>query len=334
MFRQDPCRSRRELFDREEELNQLVKALKSNVWVAILGPRMAGKTSLAYVGANLLEDFSVVYVDLRGTYTMKKAAERILNSLPQSKLESLLERIKGIRIGKFGIELKDSSAVDVMERLFSELHNGIVILDEVQDVIYGVNHFLNLLARIRNSKRDINFVFTGSSIGLMRSLLEPSPKSPLYGRTPIKIELKPWDFKTAYAFLEKGLRECNVDYTGSEISETINELGTLPGWLNFYGLRRCLGKSHEKALEESTTEGVKVAKMELENLLKNRPAWARLVLRSLAFGARWHEMLELGASKAGLLKFLKTLQNLYLISKEGEVYRISDPIYRRASREL
>ncbi|MFA4647834.1 hypothetical protein P8X24_11425 [Pyrococcus kukulkanii] len=111
-------------------------------------------------------------------------------------------------------------------------------------------------------------------------------------------------------------------------------MGTLPGWLSFYELRRCTGIPHKKALEEAIGEGVKVARGELENILRNRPEWARKVLRAMAFGAKWSELLKLGPSKSGLYKFLTTLQKLYLVSKKGNLYVISDPIYRKTCLEL
>jgi len=42
------------LFDRDEELELALKCVRSGVWIAILGLRMSGKTSLAKVVANEL----------------------------------------------------------------------------------------------------------------------------------------------------------------------------------------------------------------------------------------------------------------------------------------
>jgi len=83
LFRQGPCEKRDELFDREEELGRTIEALRNNVWVAILGMRMSGKTSLAKVSANILskEGFSYIYVDLRGTSSVSGMSRRIINSI-------------------------------------------------------------------------------------------------------------------------------------------------------------------------------------------------------------------------------------------------------------
>lgn len=109
----------------------------------------------------------------------------------------------------------------------------------------------------------------------MKTLLNPTPRNPLYGRTPIKIELKHWDEETARTYLETGLTECRVKYTNKEINQVIHTLGTLTGWLSFYGLRRCTGLPHRRSLEEAETEAMKIALKEIQNALKNRENWAK-----------------------------------------------------------
>ncbi|AEH25154.1 Archaeal ATPase family protein [Pyrococcus yayanosii CH1] len=329
MFLQGPCHRREELYDREEELEAITKALKNNAWVAILGPRMAGKTSLAIVSANITGK-KVVYVNFKGAESLRDATVRILNALGGSKLMG----IKRIKLGPIEVEREIEKPSLLLEEILLGLKKSVVIFDEIQDVKQGVNKFLNVLSIVRNTKRDVEFIFTGSAIGLMDSLLNPDPKNPLYGRSPIKVEIGPWDIQTAINFIESGLSECRVEYTTKEISEVVEELGTLPGWLSFYGLRRCTGMRHREALEDAIGEGVKVARGELENLLRSRPEWARKALRAMAFGAKWSELLKLGASKSGLHNFLSVLKKLYLVSKKGNLYVIADPIYRKACLEL
>lgn len=338
-FLQYPCESRDELFDREEELELGLKCVRSGVWVAILGLRMSGKTSLAKVIANEArrDGFTPIYVNLVGVRGVRDSAERILASVPKGLLEKL-EEFRGFLEalgGRIGVEFKlkpSISSTRVLEKLFFELSKRgklVVILDEVQEIKGGVYHFLALLCRLRTSTRNLVFIFTGSAIGLMRTLLNPTPRSPLYGRTPIKIELRHWDEETARAYLEAGLTKCGVRYTGGELNEVILTLGTLPGWLSFYGLRRCMGLSHRRSLEEARLEAEKIVLEEVQSILRNRERWARKVLRMVCYGARWSELLrEAGASKEALRSLLQTLKNLYLVEEEGGLYRVTDPLYR------
>jgi len=339
LFRQGPCEKRDELFDRDEELKRTVEALKNNIWVAILGMRMSGKTSLAKVAANVLkkEGFSHIYVDLRGANKVSDMSRRIVESIPKSFLDRMGDYLEKIKVWEVEISLRKVSRTRTMEELLTELSRKgklLVILDEVQEVRGGINHLLLMLARLRNSARNLSFLFTGSSIGLMDTLLNPSRKNPMYGRSPIEIELGPWPEKTAFQFLKEGLEKCSVKHSDDEIEEAVKVLGTLPGWLSFYGIRRCLGKSHEDSLRDSESEAVDIALEELRNAIKERGEWTRIVLRTIAaYGARWSDF-DVDVSDSTLSDFLKMLKKLYIISEESGTYIIPDPIYRRAALRL
>lgn len=98
-FDQRPRTLSEQLFGRDEEVEKLFRALEAGSWVAILGPRMVGKTSLALAGANEFAQengYSVILVDLRDTETFREATEKILSRLPRSILNSILEYISRI----------------------------------------------------------------------------------------------------------------------------------------------------------------------------------------------------------------------------------------------
>ena len=306
---------------------------------------MSGKTSLAKVVANELrkEGFESLYVNLIGVGGVRACAERILSSIPKSFLEHF-ESLKvfleflNIRVGGEVKLSRTTSSTRVLEQLFLELSRKkklIVVLDEVQEVKGGIKQFLALLYRLRTTTKNLTFVFTGSAIGLMKTLLNPTPTNSLYGRSPIKIELRAWNDETALKYLEKGLSECRVSYKDEGLREAIFTLGTLPGWLSFYGLRRCVGLSHERSLREAERESIKIAESEVSSILKARGDWAKRALRMMAYSARWSEILkETSISTRTLRDFLQALKNLYLITEEEGIYRISDPIYRKAILRL
>lgn len=52
LFDLKPKESRRELFDRDEEYQELKRLVDSGLWVAVVGKRMTGKTSLLKTFAN------------------------------------------------------------------------------------------------------------------------------------------------------------------------------------------------------------------------------------------------------------------------------------------
>lgn len=81
LFNLNPKESPKELFGREKELEELIRLTKAKRWVAVLGPRMVGKTSLLKVAGAELEKakIKVVYVNLwgaKGTNGLLRALAR------------------------------------------------------------------------------------------------------------------------------------------------------------------------------------------------------------------------------------------------------------------
>lgn len=58
-----------------------------------------------------------------------------------------------------------------------------VVFDEARDLL--VNYAFELFKKVWNTC-DIKIVFTGSMVGLIAGLLEPTPGSPLYRRRSAK----------------------------------------------------------------------------------------------------------------------------------------------------
>ena len=340
-FDQRPRKEPDSLFGRDEEVEKLSRALESRSWVAVLGPRMVGKTSLAWAGANAFarkHGYRVVFVDLRDTDTFRGATEKILGRLPESTLGRLSKHISEVSTSAFGagvaVKLKENtSARQALVDALSTLRDTVIILDEVQNIQQGVPHFLKALGSIFNENDSLLLIFTGSYAGVVRKLFESTHEDPLFGRMPIEIRLSPWSEDVAENFLETGFKRLGIAYTRGELREVIRKLGTLPGWLNLYGVRRYIERDHERALRTATVVAVKEAQKELEHLLEGRTPKARAVIKLLAFGATWGELLETGITKGALSHLLAILTDeLFILDKdESGVYYFSDPIYRRAA---
>jgi len=89
----------------------------------------------------------------------------------------------------------------------------------------------------------------------MKTLLEPGPSSPLYGRSPAKLYLQPFNREQATGFLRKGLQEYNVKLSENFIEEAVENLDGVPGWLTLYGNNIAVRKLHHKdALDETVSE--------------------------------------------------------------------------------
>ncbi len=338
-----PKDSEKDFFDREEELNKVKNLLGSGRWVAVLGPRMMGKTSLIKVALSDL-DAKRIYVDLRGTRTLNDLLRALIRGLRETKgvwdqLKELLGRIEEV---PGGLKLRSreeafTDLYDLFSRL-SEYEEMIIALDEVQEVIGVSKDFLDLLAHVHNSYKSIKFVFTGSVIGVLRSLLEPSRStSPLYGRPPAKVELLPFERDTAMQFLLEGFREIGME-VGREIEDVLEKLGGVPGWLTLYGNKRALeGLSHRDALESTLREAEKIVMEELRHFLstKKRKELYLTVLRASLNGASWGDIRSALVREFGrvnpktIQSTIESLRRSYFLTKENGEYRLTDPIMRR-----
>ncbi len=296
-FDQRPRKDPKALFGREREVSRVVRAFEANSWVAILGPRMAGKTSLAIASSYMFSErngYNVVFVDLRNSTTSRQATERILSRLPEFIINKVTKYLSGVTLGAGGLSgsirlRRNASASLALEDALFELDRTILILDEIQNIVQGVVPFMRALATAFNENDSLLVVFTGSYAGVLRKLFETSPSDEPYGRPPVQITVSPWPEFTALDFLRTGLKECGVKYNDNELGMALWKLGTLPGWLNLYGLRRCLGDSHDEALSSVFSMGIRDARRELENFLVGRT-------RRFALPLKCSPMVQLGES--------------------------------------
>lgn len=349
LFNLNPKESPSELFGRDKELDELVRLIKARRWVAVLGPRMVGKTSLIKVAnAKLKNDrIKAIYVNLwgaRGTQGLLNALALGLNyekSLLQ-KIKGAAEGIEGISFGPEGISISVSkkpmtTTWDLLSVVGKHAGNLVIELDEVQELAYISGRLLKLLANIFNTHPNIVFVLTGSMFGLMKTLLDPGPSSPLYGRSPAKLYLQPFEKETAMQFLKKGLGEYGVAAEEASLSETVERLDGIPGWLTLYGNNVVIQKQpHQKALKETITEGIKIVDAELEHFLNGRDRVAYLAaLRAAATSARWNEIKgaiqtrkAISINDATVYNIVQNLQAAMLIHEKENIYRVHDPMLK------
>lgn len=173
--------------------------------------------------------------------------------------------------------------------------------------------------------------------GLMKTLLEPTSSSPLYGRSPAKLYLNPFEKELAIGFLRKGFEEQKLTLKDEIINEVVERLDGIPGWLTLYGNNLAVRKlPHQKALEETISEGIKIVKDELEHFLEGRDKQAYLAaLKATATSARWTEIkgaVEITKASpvndATIYRIIENLKAAMLIEEKENVYRINDPMLR------
>lgn len=304
LFDLTPKDSRADFYGRRDKIDEIVGLVKNHSWIVVLGPRMVGKTSIIKVACNdLPKDYSHVYLNLWGVKSAGSFLQALAHGINESrtlyeKIKNVIKKTEGFSVGptSFSIKIEKEPMTriwDVMSAMGSLKNNTVLVLDEVQELFPISGQVLKLLANVFNTYKNIIFVFSGSMVGLINSLLEPkSGDSPMYGRPPAKVIIQPFDPADAVKFLRTGFKQYNLPVDDSKIEEAVDDLGGTAGWLTMYGnfvaVRRL---SHEKSLLETKKQAAKIIKSELNHFLegKDRVAYTQ-TLKACAFGASWSDI--------------------------------------------
>ncbi|MDW7978714.1 MAG: ATP-binding protein [Candidatus Caldarchaeum sp.] len=310
-----------DLYGRREDFDELSRYVESGLWVVVLGRRMTGKTSLV---KTFVREKKGVYVNLMDVKGMEGLVERLASSAGL--------QLRELRLGLQFAELKWTKAAG---NIFATLQDKVVVFDEVQEIVSP--QFLKLLKNLWDTYPRLRLIFTGSYVGVLKKLAEPSSTTPLFGRQPAKIILKPFTREMSIDFLQKGFRQFKLIPKQSELEEAVEKLNGYVGWLTYYGNFRCVRKEpHDEALENSLREGVKIMREELNRFLENKKRETYLkILKTAVFGARWNEIAEkVQVNRKVLSEAVKKLVDVGFLSKDAEVYVVPDPVLREAVKRM
>jgi AAA+ ATPase superfamily predicted ATPase len=340
-------------FARDAELDQLTRSVKAGRWVAVLGPRMVGKTSLVLAAAKKFER-PFLYVNLWGVSSTGRFVEAFVHSINLNRpvlarLRGTLRRLEGFSLGPGGLSLsapahKLTTIWELMTLISEQAPGTVYALDEVQELSNSSGPILKMLANMFNTHREVGFVFTGSKFGLLRSLLEPKAGSPLYGRSPAELTLGPFSAETSVSFLERGLAEYKMRSDPGELRALVDRsLDGIPGWLTMYGSHVAIDRlSPSEAEERTIREARMVVREELRHYLEGRAkenVWA--ALRAASRGAAWTEIQaaisrlhDAEANSKTVQSVIGPLEDAGFIAREQQTYLIPDPMVRGFVRSV
>ena len=335
LFDPRPKSSRSELYDRAEELALLDKHVDKPL-IVVLGVRRIGKTSLV---KSFLEPYDGLYVDMRGAATRADLYRRLSEGLNEGigKLRRLLESIRGIRVGEFGVEIKwkgvDSiSFLGLLEEL-NRRGRFVVAIDEIQEAKPPLSAELRTaLAYAYDHLDNITVVLSGSELRLLRSFMGvEDPGSPLYGRYFVEVDVRRFAREESLDFLRLGFRQEGVEPPPDVLEEAVDFFDGIPGWLVSFGRAYVDGIRDVGAIKE---QAISIALDELGRLSAREKA----VLKAIAEGARtWgqvrryvEERLGEAIPKSTLTRIIEKLESLSIIKD----YEFLDGVYREAAKRL
>lgn len=351
-----PKTSKEDLFMRDRELREL-SSLDTPLTM-VLGPRRLGKTSLLKVFMNE-SDMPFIFTDCRSLVVNGTSVNNYhrlvldqLNKLARKRsIRKVLERIKSLNL--FGVELnldvknEDSFLIDTFDSLNEWMleNNKILylIFDEAQLLRHfkrkGGIDFNELFSYIYDNLQGIRIILTGSEIGILEEFMGlSSSSSPLYGRYVKKLYLSRFKNEESEEFLKTGFKEVGIKASDRIISEAVDRLDGIVGWLVFFG-RICMEikKVDKESIDLTLEKAESIVNDELSTLKRNSNRYIS-VLKAIAYGSKsWKdiktatEIIEKNnLTDTSFNRILNKLIELsyveYKHAEERKVYSLVDPV--------
>ncbi|MGC9047576.1 MAG: AAA family ATPase [Caldisphaera sp.] len=349
LFDERPKTERKDLFDREKELNELISNSHRPL-VLLTGVRRIGKTSLLFVFLNEIK-VPFILIDarkLKQNYGLKDLYILLSESLSSSfdKLADVLRKIREIKIFDMSVELswKKKKYISLSD-LFDHLNEKrvIIAIDEAQRLRGPLSKEIkDAIAHAYDYNRNLTFILTGSEVGLLYDFIGAEDEnSPLYGRYYHEIKMNRFSKDESKNFLKIGFNEYNMKIDDNIIDELVDFFDGIPGWLTLAGNYLVSGKSFEEVKEIS----IKIALNEIINLIENKKKISetvamryRHVLKCISEGENeWSRLYNCLAKREGsavsssvLDNILHQLEGMSIISN----YKFLDSIYKKATARL
>lgn len=359
LFDLAPKSSRRDLYDFEDQLEELNRLYRDARIIAVVGIRRIGKTSLILT---FLNEYKIqhIYVDCRKAALSRYGAsfrgfaeelsEAITKFLERNKdltgsIRNILSSVKGVELNlpftRVYLKWGRKDRVNVAELLegFNALaeDEGIrlaVVFDELQELPQIGVDVPRLLAYAYDHLRNIVIIVSGSQVGLLYDALKlTDPQSPLYGRLIAEVKVPKLSRGSAVDFLRRGFEEYGIQVGDDVIEGAVDSFDGVVGWLTYFGWSYIHGMRDLAAIIDMA------ARQEAEEIrrflakTRNERRY-REVLRAIAQGhLRWSEIKEAVEVEEGVevddKNFNEILQRLVkagFIEKKNGLYMAVDKV--------
>ncbi len=341
--------SRKDMFDREYELERMISAIDERVPLIVLtGIRRVGKTTLVRVLLNEIE-VPGVYIDIRKLWSVhsnippKLIKKEIVKSLDVRKsyapVMRLLRSLKSVTIAGFRVEFKDKETdlIDLLDDIENSGERTVIVFDEAQYLRYSNYDYAALFASLNDNYENITLILTGSEIQILEEFLGFNDRySPLYKREHEIVHLERFSRNESMRYLEEGFNEVGLKIPENEIEDAVEVLDGIVGWLREYGWLRYRRKSHGVAIDEVFQR----AKSDIIDELSRYSRRYLTIMMAVADGySSWSsiktylERVEKKRINDGSLNIaLRNLIRYGYLEKRSDGYHITDPVIERALR--
>lgn len=339
--------------DREDELVKISSFIKGANHLILISPRRFGKKSLIRKVINE-SGRRYVYLDMQLVISAEDFASQLLKRIyrlfPMQKLKSYIKSFRLIPsvvinpvTGEAEISFKPGSkdlapledVLNMIEKLGSDGKKIVVVLDEFQDIFRIQSGLDRLLRSVMQNQKNINYVFMGSSESMIREIFEKK-SSPFY-RFGSLMSLDKISMDKFTMFLEE--RFAGITDKDKNVSETILEItGCHPYYTQqlAFTVWELFGRSgySNDIIEIAANEIVQSHDNDYERLWNSLNRTDMMVLTGMSIGDisplsdEFSRLNGTGASST-VFSTLKRLTSRGIIIKEGPVYTIDDPFFKR-----
>ncbi|AAT43516.1 AAA family ATPase [Picrophilus oshimae] len=340
-----------ELYDRKDEISDILKSYKTRQPLAVTGYRRMGKSSILNAARSILEknDVLVVKFNIEGITSVNDYSSRLLNALIDSiskryRLKYYREEIKrkinlflggieqiGIRFDNFEFILKRyndyldnrlkaseiiENIIDMPEKFAEDLGTKMVLMiDEFQYIRMLKEPFPEILRTMRsrfNEHKNVNYIISGSETGILDEMLN-NHDEPFYAFFK-NIEIGPFNHDQSIDFLSAGFKDMNLTCDIETLEKIYIITGGIPAWLNLAGIDLSWNKcSIDSFLQDPTYKNI--INHELSMLTRNELS----LIKMLSSGKGFNEI-----KISNKYRVVKSLIRHGLVRKINNEYKISD----------
>ncbi|MCA6212803.1 MULTISPECIES: AAA family ATPase [Thermococcus] len=352
MFSTRPVREEKNLHggQHREAVKKLRETIEDGDFVAVLGPRRVGKTSVINVFLNKYgSKYRYLYYDLAFGMGREAISYTELTPVSTNISEEELEYSATLNLGLVKMDIKprgiaefQNAFINLLRYINSQKKKTVVIFDEAQVLPrFAPLSMLGMLQTISDSFENVTVVLSGSMPGLLERIINPTEDRPFFARYVERINIPRWDIEESVEYLKKGL----PDAPEEELKEAAKELSNVPGFLAYYGKLRTKGKTHEEALSMTVNYGVKLWKEDLKNFIRiyKSPAYIialRTIAKGPSYGVTTEEVVtEITSTlKISERRAKEVLKNLidggFLVKPKRGIYQIPERPLRKAVLEF
>jgi uncharacterized protein len=268
----------------------------------------------------------------------------------RQKIIDSLKQVQGLEAGAASVSIrwgpKPDNSVNIAS-VFDALSNEaikqkttfIIALDEAQEFRKIMRFDLtSVLGHTYDYSKGLQFVVTGSEVGMLHNFLKiDEPKSPLYGRATVEIELSGLNEEKSKEYLKEGFAQTRLKVRDEMLDAVHLRFDGIIGWLTYCGVKAIENKGLDrKIIDDAARKAARLVALEFKNFLKlyksNRYS---VLMKNLARGnSTWADLKRAVESREGvtigqgeITKLLSNLEDSGFVTRGNNgTYLITDPM--------